>query len=110
MKQIMSKLHIKKGDTVVVTTGDSKGEQGKVMLVNVEKQNAIVEGINLVSKHTRPSTENPKGGIVKKESPIHVSNLKLVDSKGKVTRIGRKLDPKTGKSVRYSKKSGEVIK
>lgn len=106
----MTKLHIKKGDTVVVTAGDNKGEQGKVLVVNVEKQAAIVEGVNLVSKHTRPNTENPKGGIVKQEAPIHVSNLKLVDSKGKASRIGRKLDEKTGKSVRYSKKSGEVIK
>lgn len=106
----MTKLHIKKGDTVVVTAGDNKGDQGKILVVNVEKQSAIVEGVNLVSKHTRPNTENPKGGIVKQEAPIHVSNLKLVDSKGKASRIGRKLDEKTGKSVRYSKKSGEVIK
>jgi large subunit ribosomal protein L24 len=106
----MTKLHIKKGDTVVVTAGDNKGDQGKILVVNVEKQSAIVEGVNLVSKHTRPNTENPKGGIVKQEAPIHVSNLKLVDSKGKASRVGRKLDEKTGKSVRYSKKSGEVIK
>jgi large subunit ribosomal protein L24 len=106
----MTKLHIKKGDNVVVTAGDHRGEDGKVLIVNVEKQSAIVEGVNLVSKHTRPNTENPKGGIIKKEAPIHVSNLKILDGKGKATRIGRKIDEKTGKSVRYSKKTGEVIK
>ena len=106
----MSKLHIKKGDNVVVIAGDHKGEKGKVMEVNVEKQTAIVEGVNFVSKHTRPNTENPKGGIVQKEAGVHISNLKFVDGKGKAARIGRKLDEKTGKSVRYSKKTGEVIK
>ncbi|GAB1418584.1 50S ribosomal protein L24 [Bacteroidales bacterium] len=106
----MSKLHIKKGDNVVVTAGDNKGEKGKVLSVNIEKERAVVEGVNLVSKHTRPNTENPKGGIVKKESGIHISNLKVVDGKGKATRVGRKIDEKTGKSVRYSKKTGEVIK
>lgn len=106
----MSKLHIKKGDNVVVIAGDHKGEKGKVMEVNVEKLSAIVEGVNFVSKHTRPNTENPKGGIVQKEAGVHISNLKVVDGKGKATRIGRKIDEKTGKSVRYSKKTGEVIK
>ncbi|MCK9292424.1 MAG: 50S ribosomal protein L24 [Bacteroidales bacterium] len=106
----MGKLHIKKGDTVVVIAGEDKGHQGKVLLVDIKKQTAIVEGGNLVSKHTRPSTDNPKGGIIKKEAPIHVSNLMLLDSKGKASRIGRKKDEKTGKTVRYSKKSGEVIK
>ncbi|PKP52732.1 MAG: 50S ribosomal protein L24 [Bacteroidetes bacterium HGW-Bacteroidetes-1] len=106
----MIKLHVKKGDNVVVIAGDHKSEQGKVLIVNVEKLTAIVEGVNLVSKHTRPNTENPKGGILKKEAPIHISNLKILDGKGKATRIGRKADEKTGKSVRYSKKTGEVIK
>ena len=106
----MNKIHIKKGEIVVVNAGDHKGEKGKVMEVNVEKQSAIVEGVNFVSKHTRPNTENPKGGIVQKEAGVHISNLKFVDGKGKATRIGRKLDEKTGKSVRYSKKTGEVIK
>jgi large subunit ribosomal protein L24 len=109
-KQSMKKLHIKKGDNVIVIAGDHKGEQGKVMIVNVEKERAIVEGVNLVSKHTKPNTENPKGGIIKKEAPVHVSNLKIIGSSGKPTRIGRKEDEKTGKSVRYSKKTGEVIK
>jgi large subunit ribosomal protein L24 len=106
----MSKLHIKKGDTVMVISGDSKGQQGRVLIVDHEKQSAIVEGINMVSKHSRPSTQNPKGGIVHKESPIHISNLKVVDGSGNPTRTGRKKDAKTNKSVRYSKKSGEVIK
>ncbi len=106
----MNKLHIKKGDNVIVTAGDHRGDKGKVLVVDVEKNRAIVEGVNLVSKHTRPNAKNPQGGILKQEAPVHVSNLKIIDSKGKPTRIGRKLDEKTGKSVRYSKKSGEVIK
>lgn len=106
----MSKLNIKKGDNVVVISGDHKGEKGKVMMVDTEKQRAIVENVNLVSKHTKPNADNPKGGIIKKEAPIHVSNLKLVDGSGKPTRISRKKDEKTGKSVRYSKNTGEVIK
>lgn len=104
------KLHIKKGDTVKVLAGDDKGQQGKVLQVDVEKQRAKVEGLNMVSRHTKPNSKNPQGGIVKKEAPIHISNLMVVDSKGNATRIGRRLDEKTNKSVRYSKKSGEVIK
>ena len=104
------KLHIKKGDNVMVIAGDHKGKQGKVLEVAPEKNRAIVEGVNLVSKHAKPSAKNPQGGIIKQEASIHLSNLKLIDSTGKPTRIGRKEDPKTGKSIRYSKKSGEVIK
>jgi len=106
----MNKLHIKKGDSVIVIAGDHKGDQGKVLVVDVEKSRAIVEGVNLVSKHTRPNAKNPQGGILKKEAPVHVSNLKIVDAKGKPTRIGRMINEKTGNSVRYSKKTGEVIK
>lgn len=105
-----TKLSIKKGDTVMVIAGDSKGKQGKVLEVDVEKMQAIVEGVNLISKHTKPNAKNAQGGIVKKEAGIHVSNLMVVDGTGKPTRIGRKLDTKTNKSVRYYKKSGEVIK
>lgn len=105
-----TKLNIKKGDTVKVIAGDSKGKQGKVLEVDVEKMQAIVEGVNLVSKHTKPNAKNAQGGIVKKEAGIHISNLMVVDNSGKPTRVGRKLDSKTNKSVRYSKKSGEVIK
>ncbi len=105
----MSKLHIKKGDVVFVNTGVDKGKTGRVVKVLVDKQRAVVEGLNLVSKHAKPSAKNPQGGIEKKEAPIHISNLNVVDPKtGKATRIGRKLVD--GKLVRYSKKSGEVIK
>jgi large subunit ribosomal protein L24 len=106
----MGKLHIKKGDIVIVNSGVSKGQEGKVLQVFPDKLRAIVEGVNLVSKHTKPNAENPQGGIIKKEAAIHISNLNLKDpSSGKPTRIGRKLDDK-GKLVRYSKKSGEEIK
>jgi large subunit ribosomal protein L24 len=79
-------------------------------MVDREKEKAMVEGVNVVSKHTRPTNKNPKGGIVEKEAPIHISNLKVIDGSGKPTRVGRRLDEKTNKTVRYSKKSGEVIK
>jgi len=106
----MSKLHIKKGDIVYINTGKDRGTTGRVLKVYVEKQRAIVEGRNMVSKHAKPNAKNPQGGIEKKEAPIHISNLNVVDPKsGKPTRIGRKLDEK-GKLVRYSKKSGEEIK
>jgi len=104
------KLKIKKGDNVMVIAGNHKGSQGKVLFVDVEKQKAIVEGVNLISKHTKPNAENPKGGIVQKEGSVHVSNLKIIDGSGNPTRISRKLDEKTNKSVRVSKKTGEVIK
>ena len=105
------KLHIKKGDAVIVISGEYKGQQGKVLEVFPAKSRAIVEGVNMVSKHTKPNSENPQGGIIKKEAPIHISNLLLVDpSSGEATRIGRRLDEKTNKLVRYSKKSGEEIK
>ncbi|MCX6309407.1 MAG: 50S ribosomal protein L24 [Bacteroidia bacterium] len=106
----MSKLHIKKGDTVYVNTGEDKGKTGRVLEVQVEKQRAIVEGVNMVSKSTKPNAANPQGGIVKKEAAIHISNLNPVDPKsGKPTRIGRKANAE-GKLVRVSKKSGEEIK
>ena len=106
----MSKLHIKKGDTVFVNAGENKGATGKVLKVLVEKQRAIVEGINMVSKSQKPSAKNPQGGIVNQEAPIHISNLNVLDPKtGKPTRIGRKLNA-DGKRVRYAKKSGEEIK
>ena len=104
------KLHVKKGDTVMVVAGDSKGQQGRILMIDVKKERAIVEGVNMVSKHSRPSNDNPKGGIIHKEAPIHISNLMLVDGSGNATRIGRKADEKSEKLVRYSKKSGEVIK
>lgn len=103
----MTKLKIKTGDTVVITAGDHKGTEGKVMRVDAEKNKAIVEGANMVSKHEKPSAKNPQGGIVKKEAPIHISNLSLVDSKGESTRVGYEM--REGKKVRVSKKSGEII-
>lgn len=104
------KLHIKKGDLVFVNAGVDKGKQGKVLEVLPEENRAIVEGINMISKHTKPNSANPQGGIIKKEAPIHISNLNVVDpSTGKATRIGRKLDDK-GNKVRFAKKSGETIK
>ncbi len=106
---MQKKLHIRKGDTVFVNTGEYKGQQGRVLEVIRKTNKAIVEGINLVSKHTKPNAKNPQGGILKKEAPIHISNLMLIDpSTGKPTRIGRKLVKDT--LVRYSKKSGEEIK
>lgn len=106
----MGKLHIKKNDTVVVLAGEDKGKTGKVLKVLVEKNRALVEGVNMVSKSTKPSAQNPQGGIVKQEAPIHISNLSLVDSKsGKATRVGIKVT-EDGKKVRIAKKSGEEIK
>ena len=105
-----NKLHIKKGDTVFVNSGEYKGQQGRVLEVFRNKNKALVEGVNMVSKHTKPNAQYPQGGIIKKEAPVHISNLMLVDgSTGEPTRIGRKLNDK-GKLVRYSKKSGEEIK
>lgn len=103
------KLYLKKGDMVKVMAGDSKGQEGKVLKVLVEDYKAIVEGINMVAKSTKPNAKNTKGGIVKKEAPIHISNLMVIDNTGKPARIGRKLDNK-GKLVRYSKKTGEAIR
>ena len=104
------KLHIKKGDTVCVIAGDNKGQQGKVLKVEVAKQRAIVEGVNLVKKATKPNAKNPQGGIVEQEAPIHISNLQVLDPQsGKPTRVGRRTNAE-GKLVRFAKKSGEEIK
>lgn len=104
----MTKLKIKSGDVVTIIAGDHKGEQGKVVRVNREKNNAIVEGVNMVSKHTKPSAKNPQGGIIKKEAPIHISNLALIDPKTKqATKVGYKMEG--DKKVRFSKKSNQVL-
>ncbi|HET8839118.1 MAG TPA: 50S ribosomal protein L24 [Flavobacteriaceae bacterium] len=103
----MTKLKIKTGDKVRVTAGDHKGQEGKVQVVFKEKNKAIVEGVNIVSKHTKPSASNPQGGIVKKEAPINISNLSLIDKKGNATRVGYRTED--GKKVRFSKKTNEVI-
>ena len=106
----MSKLHIKKGDTVYVNAGNDRGKTGRVLSVLVKKNKAIVEGINIVSKSAKPSAKHPQGGIIKMEAPVHVSNLNPVDPKtGKPTRIARRKN-EAGKSVRFSIKSGEEIK
>ncbi|MCO6360105.1 LSU ribosomal protein L24P [Roseivirga pacifica] len=106
----VAKLHVRKGDTVKVLSGNSKGKTGKVLEVFPSKYRAIVEGVNVVSKHIKPSAANPQGGIEKTEASVHLSNLMVVDpSNGEATRIGRKAD-ENGKLVRYAKKSGEVIK
>ncbi len=103
----MTKLKIKSGDTVRVNAGDHKGQEGKVQKVLREKNKAIVEGVNMVSKHEKPSASNPQGGIVKKEAALHISNLSLIDKKGDTTRVGYRTED--GKKVRFSKKSNEVI-
>ena len=103
------KMHIRSGDTVLVIAGDDKGKKGKVLSVNILKRRVIVEGLNMVTKHVKPTANSPQGGIEKKEASIHASNLMLVDPKtGDATRIGRKVGD-NGKLVRYSKKTGEVI-
>ena len=105
----MKKIHIKKGDTVYVNAGNDKGKTGKVLEVIRDKDRAIVGGINMVSKHTKPNAKHPQGGIIKQEGSIHISNLQLVDpAKGGPTRIGYRFDG--DRKVRYAKKSGEEIK
>ncbi|MFA5712825.1 MAG: 50S ribosomal protein L24 [Bacteroidales bacterium] len=104
------KLHIKKGDTVYVNAGDDRGKTGRVLEVIKAKDRAIVEGINMISKHSKPSAKHPQGGIIKQEASIHISNLQVVDPvKGGPTRIGRRIG-ENNRLVRYSKKSGEEIK
>ena len=108
---MQKKLHIKKGDMVVVIAGNDKGREGRVLEVVREKSRAIVEGVNMITKHTKPNSKHPQGGRIEKEAPVHISNLMVLDPKtGKATRIGRKENKDTGKLVRYSKKSGEEIK
>jgi large subunit ribosomal protein L24 len=106
----LPKIKIRKGDLVKVIAGDSKGQQGTVLAVQIAKSRVLVEGINLVSKHTKPNAATPNGGIIKKEAALHISNVMLVDPKsGETTRVGRKLNA-DGKLVRVAKKSGEEIK
>ena len=105
----MSKLHIRKGDEVIILTGKDKGQKGKVLKVFVKEQRALVEGANMVSKSTKPSAKHPQGGIIKQEAPIHISNLSLIDPKsGKATRVSIKHEGKN--VIRIAKKSGEEIK
>jgi large subunit ribosomal protein L24 len=102
----MTKLKIKTGDTVKVIAGDHKGEEGKIVKIFVDKNKAIVEGVNMISKHTKPSADNPQGGIVKREAALHISNLMLVEN-GATTRVGYRMEG--DKKVRFSKKSKEVL-
>jgi large subunit ribosomal protein L24 len=105
----MKKLRIKKGDTVYVNAGNDKGKTGKVLEVIREKDRVVVEGINMVSKHTKPNAKTPQGGIIKQEAGIHISNVNLIDpASNKPTRVGYKMVD--GKKVRYAKKSGEEVK
>ena len=105
----MKKIHIKKGDTVYVTAGNDKGKTGKVLSVVPSKDRAIVEGINMVSKHTKPNTKAPQGGLITQEAGIHISNHSLIDPKSqKPTRVGYRMEG--DKKIRYAKKSGEEIK
>ncbi len=102
------KLKIKAGDTVRIISGDHKGTEGKILRVDLKNNKAIVEGANMVSKHQKPSAQNPQGGIVQKEAPIHISNLSLIDPKsGDATRVGYEI--KDGKKLRIAKKSNEVV-
>jgi len=103
----MTKLKIKSGDTVKVIAGDHKGSEGKVLTVLRDKNKAIVEGVNMVKKHTKPSAQSPQGGIVEKEAAIHISNLSLLTSNGEATRVGYRVEG--DKKVRFSIKSNEVI-
>ena len=103
----MGKLKIKTGDTVRVIAGDHKGSEGKVLTVLIEKNKAIVEGVNMIKKHMKPNAQSPQGGIVEKEAAVHISNLSLINDKGETTRVGYKMED--GKKVRYAKKSNEVI-
>jgi len=102
------KFKLKKGDLVRVISGESKGQEGKVLEINTKKQRVLVEGVNMISKHTKPNAKSPQGGIVKQEGSVHISNLMFVEN-GKTVRIGRKVEA-SGKIVRISKKSKEVIK
>lgn len=105
-----NKLHIRKDDTVFIIAGNYKGKKGKVLTIYPEKNKAIVEGINMITKHVKPSAQNTEGGRIQQEAPIHISNLMLVDpATGEPTKIGRKRDD-NGKMQRYSKKTGEIIK
>ncbi len=105
---MQQKLHIKVGDSVKVLSGESLGQEGKILAIDKKKLRAVVEGVNMIKRHTKPSAKDPQGGIVEREAAIHISNLMVVHN-GVPTRIGRKMNDK-GKLVRYSKKSGEEIK
>lgn len=105
----MSKIKLKKGDTVKIISGEAKGQTGKIISIDVQKSRALVEGVNMISKSEKPSAKNTNGGIVKKEGPIHISNLMFLEG-GKSVRIGRKINEKTQKLERISSKTKEAVK
>ena len=106
----VGKIHVRKGDTAIVIAGNDKGQKGKVLEVIRAKNRAIIEGVNMITKHVKPSANNPEGGIEKTEAPIHISNIMIVDpSTGEPTKVGRKQNDQ-GKLQRFSKKTGELIK
>lgn len=106
---MFKRLKVKKNDLVTVITGEHKGKQGRVLEVDRKSDRVLIEGINLVTRHRKPSAQNPQGGIEKKEAPIHISNVMVVDTKGNVSRVGRRRTGE-GKLERFSKKSGEALK
>ena len=106
---MFKRLKIKKGDMVVVTAGDHKGQQGRVIAVDRDKDRVTVEGVNMISRHRKPSAQNPQGGIERRGAGLHISNVMLIDAAGNATRVGKTRNEE-GKLVRISKKSGEVIK
>tara|TARA_B100000963_G_C22460714_1_gene595504 strand:+ start:318 stop:644 length:327 start_codon:yes stop_codon:yes gene_type:complete len=106
----MKKTYLKKDDNVQIMTGRDKGKKGRIISINRAKYTAIVEGANLVSKHTKPNQDNTKGGVIKKEASINISNLLLVDSKGKPSKIGKRINKKTGKKERFFKTTGDLVK
>lgn len=106
---MLKRLNVKKGDQVKVLSGEYKGKEGRVLEVLTKKERVLVEGINMITKHVKPSASNPQGGITKKEAPIHVSNVLVIDNQGNPTRVGRRRN-ENGKLVRYSKKSNEDLK
>jgi len=103
----MKKVKIKSGDTVQVIAGDHKGQEGKVVRLSKDKTKAIVEGVNMVKKHEKPSASNPQGGIKEMEAPLHISNLSLIDKNGKTTRVGYRMEG--DKKVRFAKTTNEII-
>ena len=105
----MSKLKLKKGDTVRVISGESRGQEGKIIFIDTKKKRVIVEAVNMISKHSKPNAKSPNGGITKQEGSIHISNLMFLEG-GKAVRLGRQLDEKEEKLVRVSKKTKEAIK
>ncbi len=105
----MAKVILKKGDVVRVISGEARGQEGKIIFIDTKKQRAVVEGVNMISKSEKPNAKNTNGGIVKKEGSIHISNLMYVEN-GKTVRLGRRINEKTNKSERYSKKTKEVVK